>query len=357
MRKTNFYKILFLICFWIICTLFIVFYEAAVLGFKSEIEGGEYSFVRIMIIAVLNCLVGASILASIDVLYLGKLLRKKPFGISILIRTFLYLLFILFFTSISRIYIVSSEINQPMFSKEVLGEFINYLFSARVLSTILFWGIACMAALFILQVSEKFGQGVLINFLLGKYHKPKEEERIFMFMDLKSSTTHAEKLGHIKYSRLIQDCYYDLTDVVLKHHAFIYQYVGDEVVLSWDIKKGIEESNCLYTFFDYDNEIKKRAEYYKNNYGIIPEFKAGLDMGYATVVEVGQIKKELAYHGDVLNTASRIQGKCNDFQSKLLISEKLWEQLNNQDKSNFKLIGNIPLKGKQQPVNIFRYNL
>ena len=64
------------ICFWICCTLFIVFYEAAALGFKSEIEGGEYSFFRVVIAAVLMTLVGALILGSIDVLYLSKLLRK-----------------------------------------------------------------------------------------------------------------------------------------------------------------------------------------------------------------------------------------------------------------------------------------
>jgi len=119
MRKNNFYKILFLISFWLFCTFFIVFYEAAVLDFNSEIEGGEYSFSLVLVTAALACIVGASLLGSIDVLYLSKLLRKKPFGFSILIRTFLYLMFILFFTSISRIYIVSSEINQPMFSKEV----------------------------------------------------------------------------------------------------------------------------------------------------------------------------------------------------------------------------------------------
>ena len=73
--------------------------------------------------------------------------------------------------------------------------------------------------------------------------------------------------------------------------------------------------------------------------------------------EVGQIKKELAYHGDVLNTASRIQGKCNEYKAKLLVSEKLWDKFGAHDKSNFELIGNISLKGKQQPVNIYRYNL
>ena len=111
------------------------------------------------------------------------------------------------------------------------------MFSPRIYTVIIFWGFMVMLALFILQVNDKFGQGILINFLLGRYHKPREEERIFMFMDLRSSTTYAEKLGHILYSKLIQDCFYDLTDIAKKYGTQIYQYIGDEVVLTWKVKK------------------------------------------------------------------------------------------------------------------------
>jgi len=44
-------------------------------------------------------------------------------------------------------------------------------------------------------------------------------------MDLKSSTYYAEQLGHFKYSRLIQDCFNDLSASVLKNKAQIYQFV------------------------------------------------------------------------------------------------------------------------------------
>ena len=144
----------------------------------------------------------------------------------------------LFFISLGSIYLFSSELNKSMFSDDVLVLYQKQLLNARILMQVVYWGIACMLALFILQVNEKFGQGVLINMLRGKYHLPKEEDRIFMFMDLKSSTSFAEKLGHIKYSQFLQDCFFDITDVVTKNDAKIYQYVGDEVVLSWGLKTG-----------------------------------------------------------------------------------------------------------------------
>jgi len=356
MKKRDFYKILFLIGFWELCAIFITYYDASVLGFKSEIQGGHFDFWNSLFTVVVVCFIGASILGSLEVLALGKIFRKKPLGISLLIKTSIYIIFILFFSSMAMLYIYSSEIARPMFSNDVFDVFVTNYLSVRVFSTFIYWSIACMLALFILQINEKFGQGVLINFLLGRYHRPKEDQRIFMFMDLKSSTTYAEKLGHLKYSQLIQDCFFDLTDIVLSHEAKIYQYVGDEVVLSWDVDQGINQGNCLKTFFAYESLLRSKSEYYKNKYGMIPEFKAGLNLGAVTVAEVGEIKKELAYHGDVLNTAARIQGRCNDFQKRLLLSEELKAHFDQQPAYDFEFLGDVLLKGKTRAVNIYAAN-
>ena len=353
MRKIQFYKIVFLVGFWVLCTIFSACYEASVLDFQSGIGGKHYSFFRNLIIGILVCLIGATLLASVEVLYLGKLLRKKPFGMTLLIKTIVYLMFMIFFISMVILYIYSAEINKPLLSADVLRLYVDFLSSARIVMNLIYWGIACMSALFILQINDKFGQGVLINFLLGKYHRPKEENRIFMFMDLKSSTTYAEELGHIKYSQFIQDCFFDITDVITRYDAKIYQYVGDEVILSWNIKEGIENGNCIKTFFAYDSLIQSKKKYYKDKYGIIPEFKAGLHLGQVTVAEVGEIKKELAYHGDVLNTAARIQGKCNEFKKRLLVSEPMKAILEKQHLFNFSGIGDVILRGKAKRVNLY----
>ena len=103
--------------------------------------------------------------------------------------------------------------------------------------------------------------------------------------------------------------------------------------------------------------IRGRSKYYEGKYGMIPAFKAGLSSGYATVAEVGELKKELAYHGDVLNTASRIQGICNKYNKSLLISEELENNLKFDSNYNKELIGSVELKGKLQPVNIYSVEL
>jgi len=86
MRKRDLYKILFLICFWECCVIFITYYDASVLGFRSEIDWEYYSFLFTLITNFINCFIGASILGSLEVLLFSKLLRKKPLGISLLIN-------------------------------------------------------------------------------------------------------------------------------------------------------------------------------------------------------------------------------------------------------------------------------
>lgn len=201
--------------------------------------------------------------------------------------------------------------------------------------------------------TERFGPGVFIKILLGKYKKPLEEKRIFMFLDLKGSTTIAEQLGHLKYSQLLQDCFFDLNSIVLKYNAEIYQYVGDEAVLSWSYNKGITNNNCLKVFFAFQDKLYAKKAYYLNTYGLLPEFKSGLHGGKLMAAEIGFVKKELAYHGDVINTAARIQAECNIHQENLLLSESLLKDLRVGKQLTSKMIGDILLKGKQKTIKIY----
>ena len=204
--------------------------------------------------------------------------------------------------------------------------------------------------LIVRQVNLMLGENNLSKLLRGKFYSPREEERIFMFLDLQASTKHAENLGHIKYSKMIQDCFNDL-GVVVEDEAEIYQYVGDEVILTWQLKAGLRNQNCLNAFFNFKNQLHRKQEYYQRNYKCLPFFKAGLHAGIVTVTEVGKYKKEIAYHGDTINTAARIQRKCNDFNQEFLISQQLKNILGNTN-YNYKELGTIPLQGKDNEVPI-----
>lgn len=205
------------------------------------------------------------------------------------------------------------------------------------------------------QINLFLGGNNFWNLFRGKFYTPREEERIFMFLDLQSSTSHAEKLGHVNYSKMTQDCFIDL-GVVIEYDAEIYQYVGDEAVLTWKLHDGIRKQNCLNAYFNFKKQLIKRKDYYQKNYGCLPHFKAGMNAGMVTVAEVGKYKKEIAYHGDTINTAARIQGKCNELNQEFLISEELKNEWKQSD-FDFSAMGSIELKGKESQTRLYAVHL
>ncbi len=219
-------------------------------------------------------------------------------------------------------------------------------------SAAIYFYVLCVDLFLVLlrQVNLQIGEGNLRRLVTGRFYTPREEERIFMFLDLKSSTTLAETLGHIRYSMMIQDCYDDL-GVVSENDAQIYQYVGDGVVLTWYTGSGLANNNCVRAYFGFLRRLASRSSYYMEKYGTQPGFTAGVHAGAVVVTEVGRHKREIAYHGDVLNTAARIQGKCKDFNRDLLITASL-RRLLGPDEYTYEAIGELDLRGKHEPVSI-----
>jgi adenylate cyclase len=177
-----------------------------------------------------------------------------------------------------------------------------------------------------------------------------------MFLDIRSSTEIAETLGHIQYFELLNDFFRDIAEPIAKNGGQIYQYVGDEVVVSWDLGEGLDKGNCLHCFFDIVDTIKRLASKYEQKYTKVPSFKAGMHFGKVSRGTVGSLKKEIIYTGDVLNTASRIEGLCNQHKVDLLLSKDLVDRLPKNNNYLPERIGEINLRGKSTEIILFTIN-
>src|SRR5205085_9760102 len=103
----------------------------------------------------------------------------------------------------------------------------------KLLQKILYWLILFVITQLIIELNEKYSPGVFMDILLGKYVHPKIEKRIVMFIDLTDSTPIAEKLGSQDYFRFIREFIYHVSNALIEYGGRIYQYVGDEIVVSW----------------------------------------------------------------------------------------------------------------------------
>ncbi len=217
---------------------------------------------------------------------------------------------------------------------------------------LVFFYLACFFNNFFQRMIKKVGKGNFRNWVFGIFNKPREDERIFMFIDMKSSTSIAEKLSHEKFSHLVQDVFNDLA-VVDNYMGEIYQYVGDGAIISWPLKKGLKNNNFLRAFYGFSNVVDKRERYYQRKYGLTPRFKAGIHVGKVMVLQVGRIRRDISYNGDTINTAARIESMCNEYNKSLLISSDLFDMMHEKEGFYFTEVGNVKLKGKRRKVDIY----
>ena len=312
---------------YVIINIFLFFYNIALinspysLGPSEEFSAISYLLTNLFT-GLLTGLLWGTILVSIN----NHLFRRQSFKFAMLTTLMAYVLVFLLVTVVSTsAYIAVEEGLQGISYDLLIIELGNVFESTLIIPFFILYGVIILFTLFLLQVNDKFGPGVMLKFLAGNYHRPKKEERIFMFMDMRSSTAIAEKIGNEKYFNLLKDLFFDITNTILNNEGEIYQYVGDEIVISWSIKKGTRKANCLNCYTQIQEKLADLRPIYEEKYKVMPEFKAGIHFGPVMAGEVGVIKKDIIYSGDVLNTTARIQEQCNQYKVNILISKETFD--------------------------------
>ena len=174
-----------------------------------------------------------------------------------------------------------------------------------------------------------------------------------MSLDLNSSNTYAERLGHVRFSRLIDVIFNKVNRVAEANQGQIYNYLGDEVILTWPEALGLRNAQCLRIVGNLLERISIRKEFFQAEFGMVPEFKAGLHGGEVTVAEVGIVKRDISFFGDVVNTASRLQALCKDQGRNFLTSDDIYRSLKDTPGVSFQYIGKFTLRGKKEPIGVY----
>lgn len=306
---------------------------------------------KVLFLGIVSGLLGGSLI----VFYWGNWLRTKSYGWSLLNIFWSFTVLYFLVSVLVGLFSPETQEKHSLLNTHSLTEVWLEITSLGFIVNYLMWLAMVILTLIALLVNDKYGPGVFASFILGKYFHPKREERIFMFLDLRGATTIAEQLEESRYFNFLKDVFRDSTPAILKSKGEIYQYVGDEIVVSWKKDTGTLNANCLQCFFDIKQRLLDNAFYYREKYdGIVPEFRAGLHFGFVMVGEIGVVKRDIAYSGDVLNTAARIQSKCKELGVNILISKNLLVGLGALPKA-FKPreIGEIDLRGKQYTLMLY----
>jgi len=339
---------------WFIFSLVYCILEKGILGHLESYPatGVPYNFER-SIIAIPAAGMFMGILTGIlEIGYFSKWFIKKSFTRKIVAKSFIYLVIVIIFLIV--ITLINALYTQKGYTFKIISSpAIAFLTDYAMIGTMLYMAAIIVITQFYTEFSDSLGPGTLRNFFLGTYHHPLQEERIFMFLDMKSSTTIAERLGHVKYFEMLREYFFDLSSAVIDYAGTIYQYAGDEMIICWKLKDGLKNNNSIECFYAMKRVLEQGAKKYNSRYGCLPGFKAGLHYGMVTTGEIGSLKKEIIFTGDVLNTSARIQGLCNHFNTDILLSEDLVKIIQFPKNYTITSVGDNLLKGRSKTTELF----
>ncbi len=268
--------------------------------------------------------------------FLGKVLLVNLLTIALIAVAFL--------GNSDRMLLLSGE--QPF---RVADIFMMAQFYQLVLRVVVVTSIAIL----VVQVEELMGRRMFFGFLLGRYEKPKDEERIVLTMDLVDSTGLAERMGDMLYYRFLNVTYSLMTDAVLRNEAEIHKYVGDEVIFTWPMRIGTRYENCLDLYFDITERIEEHREELIREFGTVPRYRAAVHGGRVIIAQIGHIKRAIDLSGDVMNSVSRMLGLAKTMKADLLASTALMDRIPSASK-RFALgpQHTVPVKGRRRAVTV-----
>lgn len=209
----------------------------------------------------------------------------------------------------------------------------------------------------LLNLSRRLGGSrKVFEYFFKPFNAPSQLDRGFMFLDLNTSTTIAEKLGNQHYSQFIRKCFQLLDQALDDHEGIeIYQYVGDEAILHWNFNDRATCQKALNLFYEYKTLLQMHAGHFENMFQVSPTFKAALHGGPVVKSEFGSKAIHTAFHGDVLNTASRMLNSCHRYHTDVLISESYFKKLNLPDSTrSYQQIDDVTLNGKLHKLTVYK---
>jgi adenylate cyclase len=232
------------------------------------------------------------------------------------------------------------------------GSFASNMLEPRlVLRNTAFSLVMFTVALFTAQMRSLIGGRALANVLLGRYYRPRQEERLFMLLDVKGSTPLSVRLGDEQFHELISAIFFDVDAPITERGGEIYEYVGDAVIASWYLGKGNREQQAIEAAFAARDAIRQRSEWYRQRFGVIPGLRAVLHQGSVVAGECGDSKRQIVYRGGTLNTLARLEALAKALGKDVVASEPgdrlaLPPGIQSED------LGEHELKGLPTPVRI-----
>ncbi|MBI3700081.1 MAG: adenylate/guanylate cyclase domain-containing protein [Afipia sp.] len=203
--------------------------------------------------------------------------------------------------------------------------------------------------------------------LFGQHVSPQVAERLLtegasaasdhrqvavMFVDFRSFTSAARTRTPQQVVERLDGAFADLVEILDRHHGIVNKFLGDGFLALFGAP--LDDPRAVHHAVAAAREMLNAME--RNNKTNDWQLRIGIGLHFGAVV-AGNIgsprRKEYTVMGDTVNFASRIEALNKDFNSQFLISSAVRDALG-EEGGDAVLLGEVPVKGYEQPMAIWR---
>lgn len=212
---------------------------------------------------------------------------------------------------------------------------------------------ASLLIILVFRIRDLVGPKVFGHLLLGLYHRPIQEERVFLFLDIVGSTSFAERNGDLATQVWLGRIFNALAAPVRRSGGSIDDYVGDMALITWTIRSGTRDAACLRCVFDFASVLEADAASWEADHGGVPRFRAALHCGPVVTAEIGLERHKITYFGDVVNTTARLEALSKTLDVPVVASADLIRRIDRLPASlRIRDLGTHTVRGRDGALSV-----
>jgi len=210
-------------------------------------------------------------------------------------------------------------------------------------------------AVMVIRIIGFIGGKNILYLLIGKYHRPVWERKVFLFLDIKGSTNLVDALGPEKSKLLFGKFMFDASDPIAANGGEIYRYQGDGFVAIWNWQAALGPGGIAQAVDDLYAMIEREQADYEARFGTCPDFRIGIHGGKIITSEEGDIRRNIGFYGDTINIAARMEAKAKDVSMDCVVTSDVIDMFGGLS-DRLSEIGEESVRGIERDIAIHGFN-
>ena len=134
-----------------------------------------------------------------------------------------------------------------------------------------FFTVFSVVGVLMMRIIHFIGLENLFHLMVGTYHRPVQERKVLLFLDINGSTALGEKLGALATRSLVGKFLFDVSQPITDHGGDIYLFKGDGLIAVWDWTQAIKDDSILRAIDAMFGAVARERGSYQRLFGVAPD--------------------------------------------------------------------------------------